>query len=44
MGTELGETVAWRFIGGTTVEAVVVLVKTSVTSVVAVSDSMNVVT
>jgi hypothetical protein len=44
VGTELGETVTWRFIGGTTVEVVMVLVKTSVTSMVAVSDSVNVVT
>jgi hypothetical protein len=44
VGAALGETVTLRFAGRTTVEVVTVVVKSSVTSMVAVSDSVNVVT
>jgi len=43
VGAALGETVTLRFAGRTTVEVVTVVVKRSVTSMVAVSDSVNVV-
>jgi hypothetical protein len=44
VGTKLGTTVTWRFNGGITVEVVVKLVKTSVTSMIVVSETVNVVT